>query len=119
MDLQEEWCKVNKITISLFRGYRKGNRLGFEYLVEGGDNQTVIPHRETDKLWIIHSHPRTDVFLDHPPVATHLLDSGCHHEVSTQKVFGHFGQLLGLECQELQQEYEQGGDWAHGEGLSE
>ena len=34
-----------------------------------------------------------------------------------QKVFGHFNQLLGLESQELQQEYEQGGDWAHGEGL--
>ena len=59
------------------------------------------------------------MFLDHPPIATHLLDPGSHHEVSAQKVFGHFGQLLGLECQDLQQEYEQGGDWAHGEGLSE
>ena len=101
----------------MLRGYWKGYRFGFEYLVEGGDNQTVIPHRETDELWIIHSHPRTDVFLYHPPVATHLFNPSRHHKVPAQKVFGHFNQLLGLESQELQQEYEQGGDWAHGEGL--
>ena len=113
LDLQEERNEVNKITISLLRGNRKGNRFRFEFLVENRDDQTVVPHRETDELWIVHSHPRTDVLLAHPPVATYLLDSGSHHEVPAQKVFGHFGQLLGLERQELQQEYEQGGDWAH------
>ena len=113
LNLQEERCEVNEVAVALVRSDGEDGRLRLEYLVEGGDNQTVVPHSEADELWIIHSHPRTDVLLAHPPVATYLLDPGSHYEVSAQKVFGYFGQLLGLERQELQQDDEQGGDWTH------
>ena len=118
LDLEEEGREINEIAVGLSRGNGKDGGFGFEYLVESSDDQTVVPHRETDELWVIHSHPGANELLAHRPVSIHLFDPCGHHEVPTQKVFGYFGQLLGLECQELQQEDENGGDVAHGRDFS-